>query len=298
RGRRRPDPGDIRRAGSVDPHPRRSHGAPARPVHHRARRAVGEGAGTADRLRASRAGERRAAADRREPPGRSGAVRQHDPGRRVAEVDPACPACRRRPCHRRHLAFEHRPRARLRRIRPAAPGDPRGQPEPPAGFEKHVLETRAAVMVTENLDAEAERYGSTVEVGEMAKSVLFVPLVAGGKATGVISLQNIDREHAFTDSDQQLLETLARSLSVALENARLMHETRQRVAELATVNSVGQALAEQLELDALIGLVGERVRETFEAEIAYVALHDEASGHIDFVYYSEAGERRPEPSIE
>src|SRR5439155_23632409 len=106
------------------------------------------------------------------------------------------------------------------------------------------------------------------------------------------------RAHAFDEDDQRLLTTLAGSLTVALENARLVQETRQRVTELATVNSVGQALATQLELDALIELVGERVRETFEADIAYVALHDEASGRIDFVYYSEAGERRHEPSIE
>ena len=44
------------------------------------------------------------------------------------------------------------------------------------------------------------------------------------------------------------------------------------------MNSVGQALASQLDLDALIDLVGERVRETFDADIAYVALHDEADG--------------------
>ena len=114
--------------------------------------------------------------------------------------------------------------------------------------------------------------------GERPKSVLFVPLVAGGKAAGVISLQNIDREHAFDEADQRLLTTLAGSLSVALENARLVQETRQRVGELATVNSVGQALSSQLDLDALIELVGEQVRETFDADIAYVALHDEAAG--------------------
>ena len=33
----------------------------------------------------------------------------------------------------------------------------------------------------------------------------FVPLLTGGAATGVISLQNIDREHAFGESDQRLL---------------------------------------------------------------------------------------------
>ena len=169
------------------------------------------------------------------------------------------------------------------------------EPLSPVGFAKHVLETREPLLLTENLDVESERYGSTVLVGEPPKSVLFVPLVTGGKATGVISLQNVDREHAFSDADQQLLTTVAGSLSVALENARLVQETRQRVSELATVNSVGQALSSQLELEALIELVGERVRETFEADIAYVALHDEAAGQIDFVYYYEPGEDNPEP---
>ena len=69
--------------------------------------------------------------------------------------------------------------------------------------------------------------------GESPKSALWMPLVVGGKGKGWISLQNLDREHAFSDSDVQLLGTLAGSLSVALENARLVHETRQRVAELA-----------------------------------------------------------------
>src|SRR5262249_27599539 len=100
------------------------------------------------------------------------------------------------------------------------------EPGSPVGFSKHVLETRVPLLIVENIEAEAERYGSTTLAGEFAKSVLFVPLVTGGRATGVISLQNVDREHAFTESDQQLLETLAGSLSVALENARLVHETR------------------------------------------------------------------------
>ena len=90
----------------------------------------------------------------------------------------------------------------------------------------------------------------------------------------MISLQNLDREHAFTEGDVRLLTTLAGSLSVALENARLFEETRQRAAELAIVNDVGQALAEQLELDALIERLGDQLREVFDADIVYVALHD------------------------
>ncbi len=173
------------------------------------------------------------------------------------------------------------------------------EPMPLIGFRRHVMETREPLLINQDMAGEAERYGNPpVLTGEPSKSGIYMPLVAGGRAMGVVSLQNLDREDAFTDSDQRLLETLARSLSVALENARLVHETRQRVAELATVNSVGQALAEQLDLDALIELVGERVRETFDADIVYVALHDESSGRIDFAYYYESGERRDEPSLE
>ena len=92
----------------------------------------------------------------------------------------------------------------------------------------------------------------------------------------MISLQNLDRDNAFSDSDEELLTTLAASLSVALENVRLIDETRQRLAELATVNEVGNALASQLDLDNLVELVGEEVRRTFEADLVYVALLDAA----------------------
>ena len=172
------------------------------------------------------------------------------------------------------------------------------EPIPVIGFRKHVLETREPLMINEDMDAASERYGNPrVLTGEPVKSCIFVPLVAGGKATGVVSLQNVDRENAFSESDLELLTTLSGSVSVALENARLVQETRQRVSELATVNSVGHALAAQLELEALIGLVGERVRDTFDADIAYVALHDEDAGRIDFHYYYEGGERRQEPPL-
>src|SRR5204862_513064 len=134
-------------------------------------------------------------------------------------------------------------------------------------------------------------YGAVISDGEAPKSVLFVPLVVGGKAVGALSLQNIDREHAFSESDQQLLETLAGSLSVALENARLVHETRQRNAELALINSVQDALAGELEPQAIYDAVGERIREIFDAQVVSIRTYDEATGFLHFPYIIERGER-------
>ena len=111
-------------------------------------------------------------------------------------------------------------------------------------------------------------------------------------ANGVVSLQNLDREHAFSQSDLDLLTTLAASLSVALDNARLIDETRQRAAELAIVNSVGQALAGQLDLDALIEQLGDQMRDTFDADLVYVALHDRGAGD-DRLRLLQRGRRPP-----
>ena len=166
------------------------------------------------------------------------------------------------------------------------------------GFRKHVVETREPLMINEDMDAAAERYGNPrVLTGEPIKSCIFVPLIAAGRAPGVVSLQNIDREHAFTEADLSLLTSVCGSVSVALENARLVHETRQRVAELGTVNSVGQALATRLDLAGLIELVGDRIRATFDADIVYVALHDEDTGMIEFPYQWELGKYVDEPPL-
>ena len=133
--------------------------------------------------------------------------------------------------------------------------------------------------------------------GEPALSMLMAPLTGGGELRGRISLQNLDRTDAFSDSDVRLLSTLAGSLSVALENARLIHETRQRLTELATVAEVSRAIAAQLDLEALIELVGEQMRETFAADIAFVAMHEADAGVITFPYYVEDGRRETQEPL-
>ena len=54
---------------------------------------------------------------------------------------------------------------------------------------------------------------------------------------------------------------------MALENARLVHETRQRNAELALINSVQEAIAGELELQAIYDVVGDKIQEIFDAQV-------------------------------
>ncbi len=164
------------------------------------------------------------------------------------------------------------------------------------GFSARILDTLEPMLINEGVDELypklLEKYGSGVNVGEHVKSYLGVPLVIRQDPKGVISLQNIDREHAFSEPDLRLLTTIASSMSVALENARLFEETsrllgetRQRNAELAAVNTISHALVAETEIGNLIQLVGEQVRTTFEADIAYVAMLDPRSDSIEFPYH-------------
>src|SRR3989304_9101282 len=106
-------------------------------------------------------------------------------------------------------------------------------------------------------------------------------MIVGDEATGVISLQNNDQENAFTETDLRLLTTLANSMSVALENARLfsetqrlLKETEQRAAELQIINTVQQGLASQLEVQAIYDLVGDEIRDIFNAQVVMISTYD------------------------
>ncbi len=145
-------------------------------------------------------------------------------------------------------------------------------------------------------DAEGVALGQVEDDDEPAESWLGVPIPGGSGVTGALIVQ-ARAKNVYTETDERVLGTLAASLGVALENARLVDAIRRRAAELAIVNDVGQALASQLDLDALIELLGDQMRDTFGADIVYVALVDTSTNMIEFPYYSEDGERRGEQAI-
>ena len=135
--------------------------------------------------------------------------------------------------------------------------------------------------------------------GSDTQSWLGVPIPAGARVMGVIGLESLTK-HAFSEADERLLTTLASSMGVALENARLFDETKrllaetnQRAAELALINEIGSALAQQLDFDAIVDLVGDRLRAIFEAHSRdmFVAVYDHDTNQIAFPYDIDDGKR-------
>src|SRR5213080_5404517 len=168
------------------------------------------------------------------------------------------------------------------------------------GPSRYVLDTGETLVLNERMMEWVEELGGAPlsGSGDPPRSGVYVPLFVGGKAIGRITLQNMDREYAFSESDVRLLTTIAGSLSVALENARLFEETRQRSAELALINDVQRGLAENLDAQAMYDLVGDRIQEIFDAQVVDIALLDTSSALIRFPYTIGRGVRFPDEPIE
>ncbi len=158
----------------------------------------------------------------------------------------------------------------------------------------HLIRTAQPLIVNSDLEARLAELGvqrKTVPGTQASRSLVRVPVLIDGRVAAMVGLDNMDREHAFSDSDLRLLTTLAASMSLALEGARLFEQTQtllaqteQRAGELATVNALGQALNSRIDLNELIRVLGDKMRETFRADIVYVALVDEAAQQIRFPY--------------
>ncbi|UJW58505.1 sensor domain-containing diguanylate cyclase [Bacillus sp. A116_S68] len=91
------------------------------------------------------------------------------------------------------------------------------------GVSKHVLQTGASVLFTsrkqwEHLDSENVLSGN--------QSIIAAPCIRNHNIVAVITLTN-QRKNAFQRSDQKVLEIIANYLSVAVQNARYIAQTKK-----------------------------------------------------------------------
>ena len=124
-----------------------------------------------------------------------------------------------------------------------------------------------------------------------------MPILAGERCSAS-SRSRPSTQDAYDEADERLLSTLASSMGVALENARLFDETKrllaetdQRAAELAVINEVQEGLAAELDMQAMYDLVGDKIREIFDATSIFIGILDIATGTIEFPYEIDEGDR-------
>jgi phosphoserine phosphatase RsbU/P len=114
---------------------------------------------------------------------------------------------------------------------------------PNRGFRKQIVQTRQPVLANTNVAEQAAILGQPTLPGTITpRSWLGVPMLVCDQVKGILSLQNVEQENAFTESDVRLLQTLAASMSVALENARLWKQEKIYLMALEHEFEIGREI--------------------------------------------------------
>jgi len=133
--------------------------------------------------------------------------------------------------------------------------------------------TRAAELVHTPVAAARQRQ----------RSRIVAPLIVQGRLLGYLYVDMDGLYGRFDDTDRDMLGLLASQAAIALDNAQWSMDLERKVAqrtlelaasnalleqranELGIVNRVQSGLAAQLDIQAIFDLVGDKVRETFNA---------------------------------
>ncbi len=106
---------------------------------------------------------------------------------------------------------------------------------------------------------------------DAARSLALIPIVGDGRTLGFLSLADHERERVFDETSVRLLQTVAASMSVALDNARLFGKLQGKTRELEIASRHKSAFLANMShelrtpLNAILGFTRIVLRETRSA---------------------------------
>lgn len=149
------------------------------------------------------------------------------------------------------------------------------------GGDQDLVSTR--LPLSEGLAGETVQRGAPIIAG----AILSVPLLASGRAIGVLQVRDKRGGAAFGPEDADMLSTFAGQAAVAIENARLFDMTDQqlalRVQELDTMQRIDYELNRTLDLRRVVDIMMDwALRKSGAAACAFF-MRDRAQGTLRMV---------------
>ncbi|HEY1368825.1 MAG TPA: GAF domain-containing sensor histidine kinase [Gaiellaceae bacterium] len=104
------------------------------------------------------------------------------------------------------------------------------------------------------------------------RTFLGVPVALRSVAFGNLYLTEKEGGGDFTQEDEDAVTLLASQAAVAIENARLYESARRWSTQLESLNEVANALVTEIDLQRLLQLVGDRLRELVDARLVVISI--------------------------
>jgi signal transduction histidine kinase len=125
------------------------------------------------------------------------------------------------------------------------------------GLSGHVISTGEPLLINGSSSID-DMGGVTYGKPDSPQSILAVPMLLGGRAIGMLSAQSY-QVNVYTESELQVLSTLANQAIVAIQNGRLFNETQRLAQELEqrVIERTSQLQQEQQNTEMLLRILME-----------------------------------------
>lgn len=142
------------------------------------------------------------------------------------------------------------------------------------GLTSILIRTRQPLMIIEDAERRLLQLGGKV-VGKPPKSWLGAPMLVQNNPIGALIIQDLHNEHAFTEDDLKLFNTLANQAAGVIHNAALLAESNRRALQLETAAEIARDISGSLNLDELLVKAINLIRERFNFYHASIFLLDQ-----------------------
>jgi ligand-binding sensor domain-containing protein/transcriptional regulator with GAF, ATPase, and Fis domain len=171
-------------------------------------------------------------------------------------------------------------------------------------------------MIFNDYDEDFPRYFGDISVpkpivGGSTKSVMYWPLIVGDKTIGVLTVQSYHK-NAYNKHQQDMIQTLASTTAIALDNANAYREIEQnnrnleqKVSErtaaleqsnqsITALSKISTEISATLELDKLLVAVYDHIKELMTVDVFSIGLYESHKLGIRFKLTIENDQHLPE----
>jgi PAS domain S-box-containing protein len=148
------------------------------------------------------------------------------------------------------------------------------------GLTEHILRLGQPLLLADNASEKTRALGIEV-IGDESQSWLGIPMVVGGKVSGMIGVQSYTQPNAFTQNSLNLLTAIAGQAAIAVQNAKLLIETRQRNEELGALNEIIGAASQTLSIDEILQDVLSKVLSTINISAGLISLYNPLTKRLE-----------------
>jgi diguanylate cyclase (GGDEF)-like protein len=164
---------------------------------------------------------------------------------------------------------------------------PKRSREMERGLTEHIIRTGQPLLIRSELEKVRETLAVTFVPPKPAKSFCGAPIQLGGRTVGAMAALNHEREFVFSTRDVELMQTAARQVSVAVENARLFAEEQRRAKHLAFLNHISQTAIGSEDAEHMLDEIVRELQKNFHFDHIGIGILDYVTKDIEIK--AEAG---------